>query len=189
MSRRVRAKEQIMRMVSLAVVSLLCVALAAPAGADNDKNKGNNQGGGPKADKAEKHDNDNDGNKGRGNGGPVVVVPMQQVVPVQQVVVVDRDRMLVRTYYRNEYAAGRCPPGLDKKNNGCLPPGQAKKMWNVGQPLPPQVVYYPIQRELWTQLTPPPYGYEYVQVDDDIVLMMTATRVVAALLGNVGSFD
>jgi Ni/Co efflux regulator RcnB len=36
---------------------------------------------------------------------------------------------------------------------------------------------------------PPPYGYEHVQVDDDIVLMLTATRVIAALLGNIGSFD
>jgi hypothetical protein len=26
-----------------------------------------------------------------------------------------------------------CPPGLAKKNNGCLPPGQAKKMYNIGQ--------------------------------------------------------
>ncbi|MEA1072059.1 hypothetical protein [Sphingomonas sp. LY160] len=30
-------------------------------------------------------------------------------------------------------ARGTCPPGLAKKNNGCLPPGQAKKIYNVGQ--------------------------------------------------------
>jgi hypothetical protein len=30
-------------------------------------------------------------------------------------------------------ARGACPPGLAKKNNGCLPPGQAKKLYNVGQ--------------------------------------------------------
>jgi hypothetical protein len=28
---------------------------------------------------------------------------------------------------------GSCPPGLAKKNNGCLPPGQAKKLYSVGQ--------------------------------------------------------
>ena len=28
---------------------------------------------------------------------------------------------------------GGCPPGLAKKNSGCLPPGQAKKRYNVGQ--------------------------------------------------------
>lgn len=32
--------------------------------------------------------------------------------------------------------AGSCPPGLAKKNNGCLPPGQAKKRYNVGQRYP-----------------------------------------------------
>ena len=26
-----------------------------------------------------------------------------------------------------------CPPGLAKKNNGCLPPGQARKRFNAGQ--------------------------------------------------------
>jgi len=29
--------------------------------------------------------------------------------------------------------SGRCPPGLAKKHNGCMPPGQAKKLYNVGQ--------------------------------------------------------
>jgi len=30
-------------------------------------------------------------------------------------------------------ARGSCPPGLAKKDNGCMPPGQAKKLYNVGQ--------------------------------------------------------
>lgn len=30
------------------------------------------------------------------------------------------------------YAQNGCPPGLAKKNNGCLPPGQAKKL-QIGQ--------------------------------------------------------
>jgi hypothetical protein len=30
-------------------------------------------------------------------------------------------------------ARGRCPPGLAKKHNGCMPPGQAKKIYSVGQ--------------------------------------------------------
>jgi hypothetical protein len=34
------------------------------------------------------------------------------------------------------YGVGGCPPGLAKKNNGCLPPGQAKKLYGVGQRLP-----------------------------------------------------
>jgi hypothetical protein len=27
------------------------------------------------------------------------------------------------------YGAGGCPPGLAKKHNGCMPPGQAKKLY------------------------------------------------------------
>lgn len=34
------------------------------------------------------------------------------------------------------YGARGCPPGLAKKNNGCMPPGQAKKLYNVGQRFP-----------------------------------------------------
>jgi hypothetical protein len=34
------------------------------------------------------------------------------------------------------YGMGGCPPGLAKKNNGCLPPGQAKKLYRVGQRFP-----------------------------------------------------
>ena len=34
------------------------------------------------------------------------------------------------------YGTGGCPPSLAKKNNGCLPPGQAKKLYNIGQRWP-----------------------------------------------------
>jgi len=34
------------------------------------------------------------------------------------------------------YGVGGCPPGLAKKHDGCLPPGQAKKLYNVGQRFP-----------------------------------------------------
>lgn len=30
-------------------------------------------------------------------------------------------------------ARGGCPPGLAKRDNGCMPPGQAKKLFNAGQ--------------------------------------------------------
>jgi len=31
------------------------------------------------------------------------------------------------------YGVGGCPPGLAKKHDGCMPPGQAKKMYRAGQ--------------------------------------------------------
>jgi len=30
--------------------------------------------------------------------------------------------------FNNGYDNGRCPPGLAKKHNGCMPPGQARKL-------------------------------------------------------------
>ena len=174
-----------MRSLSIAVLSVLCAALVSPASADNDKGKGNSHGG----PNAGKHDNDHGrgDNDDRGNSGGTAFD--HRAVPYQQIVIVDRDRDKVRTYYRTEYAAGRCPPGLAKKNNGCLPPGQVNRAWTVGQPLPPQIVHEPMPRALSTQLTPPPHGYEYARVADDIVLMSTATRVIAGSLGNLGNFN
>ena len=34
------------------------------------------------------------------------------------------------------YGVGGCPPGLAKKAIPCVPPGQAKKLYSVGQRLP-----------------------------------------------------
>lgn len=34
------------------------------------------------------------------------------------------------------YGVGGCPPGLAKKNPPCMPPGQAKKLFGVGQQVP-----------------------------------------------------
>ena len=101
----------------------------------------------------------------------------------------DRDRRTVYSYYRTEYVAGSCPPGLAKKNNGCLPPGQARKVWAVGQPLPPAIVYYPLPTTLVTQLSPPPPGYGYVQVDNDVVLMELGNRMIIDIVADLSSFD
>src|SRR4051794_37658918 len=34
------------------------------------------------------------------------------------------------------YGLGGCPPGLAKKHNGCMPPGQARKLYRTGQRFP-----------------------------------------------------
>jgi hypothetical protein len=134
---------------------------------------------------------DKDDKPGHGRGGPpekVVVVPGRTVAPVT-VVVGERDRRAVYGYYRTEYIAGNCPPGLAKKNNGCLPPGQAGRVWVVGQPLPPAIVYYPLPPTLVTQLSPPPPGYDYVRVDNDVVLMELGNRMIIDIVADLSSFD
>lgn len=89
----------------------------------------------------------------------------------------DEHRHVVREYYSEQYRAGRCPPGLAKKNNGCMPPGQAKK-WRVGQPLPRTVVYYEVPQPVLVQLGPPPQGHRYVRVAADILLIAVGTSLV-----------
>ena len=66
------------------------------------------------------------------------------------------------------YGAGNCPPGLAKKNNGCLPPGQAKKRYNIGQRLPygynGYTPYDQIPYDVRSQYDLDPYGrYIYDQ--------------------------
>jgi hypothetical protein len=152
-----------MRRALALVLPALILGFAATAWADKDKDKGK-------------------GKHGQGNQGPVVVQPMRVVVP-------DRDRTVVYQYYRTEYAAGRCPPGLAKKGNGCLPPGQAKKLWVVGQPLPPTVLYEPLPPVVTQQLAPVPPGYGYVRVDNDVLLMDMTNRMVADVINDLNDYD
>ena len=90
----------------------------------------------------------------------------------------DENRSQARDYYVQEYKqTGNCPPGLAKKNNGCMPPGQAKK-WRVGQPLAKDVVIYEVPPQLVVKIGPPPAGHKYVRVAGDILLIATGTRMV-----------
>lgn len=87
------------------------------------------------------------------------------------------------------FGAGGCPPGLAKKNNGCLPPGQAKKLYNAGQRFPTRYGYnwnynqipYDLRQEYGFN---PGYNYYYgdgylYQVDPKTMLIQ---QVVSALL-------
>ena len=87
------------------------------------------------------------------------------------------------------YGVGGCPPGLAKKNNGCLPPGQAKKLYNVGQRLPLSYgtpwAYNQIPYDVRSHYGLQPYGNYYYgdgylyQVDPRTMLIQ---QVVSALM-------
>ena len=85
-------------------------------------------------------------------------------------------RAIIREYYGAQIAQGKCPPGLAKKNNGCQPPGQAKK-WSRGRPLPSDVVYHALPRDLAIRLNAPE-GAKYVRVAADILLIAAGTGMV-----------
>lgn len=147
------------------VLAFLCAALLAAGSAlaaPPPWAGGGDKGHGPE--KKARHDDDHGGH-GKGSGKK----------PKQGAYFDDRNRDAVHTYY----AKGKhCPPGLAKKNNGCMPPGQAKKQWHVGQPLPSTVVYHPVPRQIVVSLPPVPVGHKYVEVAGDILLVAVGSMMV-----------
>jgi len=117
----------------------------------------------------------NDKGKGKSQGAPAT-----HVTPATHLKVAfnDTQRGAVRSYFVNTHGRGNCPPGLAKKNNGCLPPGQAKKRYAVGQPLPSTVTIADLPRDLATRIGPVPSGYRYGMVDGDMIILAIPTRVV-----------
>lgn len=97
----------------------------------------------------------------------------------------DQHRVHVREYYDQHYQRGHCPPGLAKKNNGCMPPGQAKK-WRVGRPLPREVVYYSVPPDLVVRLGEPRAGHRYVRVAADILLIAVGSGMVVDAIQDLG---
>ena len=87
------------------------------------------------------------------------------------------------------YGVGGCPPGLAKKAVPCMPPGQAKKMYGVGDHLPLGVAdpysYGQIPPNIRSQYGLTPYGSYYYgngylyRVDPRTMLVQQA---IAALL-------
>jgi uncharacterized low-complexity protein len=88
------------------------------------------------------------------------------------------DRAAARVYFEGKHGKGKCPPGLAKKNNGCLPPGHAKKRYVVGQKLPKDVVFEEPPVELTVKIRPAPAGYRYVMLDGDLVKLAVGTMLV-----------
>jgi Ni/Co efflux regulator RcnB len=97
----------------------------------------------------------------------------------------ERDRVTVHEYYGEEIRRGHCPPGLAKKRNGCVPPGQARK-WAIGRPLPRDVIFYDVPPQLVIRLSPPPRGYRYVRVASDILLIAVGTGLVIDAIRDLG---
>lgn len=97
----------------------------------------------------------------------------------------DDHRHVARAYYEPRWSAGHCPPGLAKKGNGCQPPGQARK-WHRGQPLPRDVIYYPVPASVQVKLGAPPAGHKFVRVATDLLLIAIGTGMVIDAIEDLG---
>ena len=80
--------------------------------------------------------------------------------------------------------AGHCPPGLAKKKD-CLPPGQAKKRYEVGKPVPSNVYWREVPKKIIVVLEPAGEGRKWVEIDKDLVLVAEATRQVVKAIDAV----
>ena len=89
-----------------------------------------------------------------------------------------RHREVAREYFVETRGRGKCPPGLAKKNNGCLPPGQAKKRYAVGHRLSEHIILEDPPRELVVRIGSPPEGYRYAVVDGDLLKLAVGTLLV-----------
>lgn len=93
----------------------------------------------------------------------------------------DRDRPV--------YQASSGPPGLRRHPHG-MPPGQAKKLYGVGERMPVAYIndrQYVIAEPARYRLRAPPAGYRWVLYGEDAYLVRTQTglvsEVIRALLG------
>jgi len=142
----------------LLTAGALAMAIAGPALAEKGENgKGKDKGKGGSVQMNSDHGQGNIKIKSKG-GGDIVQIRDKRGRGDDAVVRIDRDRVRIdrdrvidrvvdRRDRRNDdrfddddrdfvrFANGRglidgCPPGLAKKNNGCLPPGKARAMFN-----------------------------------------------------------
>lgn len=75
-----------------------------------------------------------------------------------------------------------CPPGLAKKSNGCLPPGQAKKIYGPGDRINSE--YVPVRNPGLYGLDP---GQTYYRVGDYVYRVDSNTKKVLDLIGAVNA--
>lgn len=159
-------------MKRIAVLGLAVVLAGALAG-DAFADKPSWAGGGDRQEKG------NGKGKGKGNARD------GSYVRGGSVAFTDQHRVAIRDYYAAEFRGGHCPPGLAKKNNGCMPPGQAKK-WRVGHVLPANVIYYDLPPALVVKLGTPPAGHKFVRVAADILMIAVGTGLVVSAIEDLG---
>ena len=85
----------------------------------------------------------------------------------------------------NRYGANNCPPGLARKNNGCLPPGQAKKLFAHGQRIPAGYRFYNNYNDIplaYRSRVPFSDTSRYIYRDNTVYVVNPRTRLVTSVI-------
>ena len=158
--------------VTLAIASLLMAGTAFAKNQGDDHEKGGNKHGQKHDDKREK----------REDKAEKKAEKRQREDIKQGAYFNDQQRTFARQYYTTTYSDGkRCPPGLAKKNNGCLPPGQVRNL-TIGQPVPTNVTVYSVAQPVIRMLPPAPVGYRYARIGGDIVLVQQQNHIIVDII-------
>ena len=158
--------------VALAIASLLMAGSAIAKKDGDDQDKGGNKHG-------QKHESKNEK---REDKAEKKAEKRQREDIKQGAYFNDQQRTFARQYYTTTYSNGkRCPPGLAKKNNGCLPPGQVRNL-AVGQPVPTNVTVYSVAQPVIRMLPPAPVGYRYARIGGDIVLVQQQNNIIVDII-------
>ncbi len=100
----------------------------------------------------------------------------------------DRNRDGRDDRFDHRYGANRCPPGLAKKHNGCMPPGQASRMFRQGQRIPNGYNYYtdysniPVQYRNQYNLDP---NSRYIYRNGQIYVVDPRTSLVQRIISSL----
>jgi Ni/Co efflux regulator RcnB len=161
-----------LRIVTLAIASLLMAGTAFAKNQGDDQEKGGNKYG-------QKHEKQEE----KAEKKTEKRAEKQQREDIKQGAYFnEQQRTLAREYYTTRYSNGkRCPPGLAKKNNGCLPPGQVQDLV-VGQPVPKNVTVYQVAQPVIRKLPPAPVGYRYERIGGDIVLVQQENNIIVDII-------
>jgi hypothetical protein len=96
---------------------------------------------------------------------------------------IDRNRDGIDDRRQNRYGGAACPPGLAKKSPGCVPPGQARKLFSEGQRVPAgyngYTPYEALPAGYRAQLDP---ALRYIQQDQRVYVVDPATQIVTRIL-------
>jgi hypothetical protein len=98
---------------------------------------------------------------------------------------IDRDRDGMDDRAQRRVGAEGCPPGLARKTPACVPPGQAKRMFEQGQRIPLGYDYFTRYEDIpvvYRDRYSIPTGQQYVYRDRSVYVVDPATRLVTRVI-------
>jgi hypothetical protein len=98
---------------------------------------------------------------------------------------VDRNRDGINDRAQNRYGGAACPPGLANRTPACVPPGQARRMFNEGQRIPTNYGAFTSYNDIpmeYRQQYNIPVDQNYIYRDNMVYVVDPRTRLVTDII-------